>query len=221
MSFDLLDTIKIPESILDAFRYVFASMDDIQFEKFLRYNVQLVIDYSLVPYKSSNINDFRTVKIIDIMSVNFHTSDDLSGLDIEISCSNFERYRFTITLRAARAVPRSMSSTIYGMFQITREPPVKAYTTVFRLCNYCLSRGIGQNIGLKYPFESEYEEYALAELSNDIQKYQREDVVKGLVDNIGADYFIDLCQKYNQMELLMVILRLTKDKDKPKLDLRL
>lgn len=221
MIFDLLNTIKIPESILDAFRYVFASMDDIQFEKFLRYNVQLVIDHSPVPYKSSNINDFRAVKIIDIVGFSFHPSDDLSGLDIEISCSNFERYRFTITLGAARSVPRGMSSTIYGMFQITREPPVMAHTTVFRFCNYCLSRGIGQNIGSKYPFESEYEEYALAELSNDIQKYQREDVVKGLVDNIGSDYFIDLCQKYNYMELLMVILRLTKDKEKPKLDLRL
>lgn len=191
-----IEFIKPQKTLYDAFRYVFAFLSDFQFEQFMK-SVKISIDNIAVPQKGIDAA-CRSLCPTDIICVS--CSQNCSDFVIDISRCDYTHYSISYT--------------------VLEKENYESEVTLFRLSNYLVANS---SVSMyRYDDMSDAAlKFLLDELNNDIQRYHREDVIDGFTDILPTTHLIDLCQKYNYIELLMVILRLTKDKDKPKLDLRL
>ena len=200
-----VEFIQSQKTLYDAFRYAFAFLPNNKFDSFMKF-VSLSIDNVSVPNYSIPVA-CTSVVLSNIIGWN-HTIDSpkSDGFISEFSLSNFERWEFFI--------PHMIKFVDHN-----------SYSILVRLCNYLYAH-------IPNIFQSQYDmsnlkrfrayiDVAMNELNNDVQKYHKLDVIENLVKILDTTHLIELCQNYNYIELLMVILRLTKDKDKPKLDFRL
>lgn len=230
MSLANIEFVKRKETLYDAFRYVFQSMTDSQFQRYLILS-GLKIDirssgYAHILPEHDNAGYLNSIDVDSICGVDFsgdfNRRDPETWLLISIRLENFDQVNVEIPYMSPHSIPCSTSNTM-RLLDGTLIPMDRTlnlvYTICFRMQSYLWSLGV-VTFGISGGIEP-HTEYILTELSKDIQTYHRDDVLKGAIKKIGASKLIDLCTKYNFPELQMYIVHLTQYEDKTETDFRL
>ena len=190
---DILESYEMPKTLYDALRYVFISLSDFCFERLIKTFCIESDGETLLP--KDNLSACYYLKIKDIIGISsYPTCMDEYGHSIYI-------------INISKADLSSLRLTIQAWSDKNFLPMVAN-----RFFCYCLANDILPLSVLEDTTDAW--EYILKELNDDIQKYNRTDIIEGCVKFASIEFFISLCQKYNYLELLMIILNLMKDKDK-------
>lgn len=226
----VLESVKRKETLYDAFRYVFQSMNDSQFERYLILS-GLQVDirssgYAHILSRHDNAGYLNSICVDSICGVDFsgdfNRRDPETWLLISIRLANFDEVNVEIPYMSPHSIPCSTLNTMRSlgnMLESADRTLNLVYTICFRMQSYLWSLGVF-TFGISGGMESSTE-YILTELSKDIQTYHRDDVLKGAMKQIGSSELIDLCAKYNLPELQMYIVHLTQYEDKTETDFRL
>lgn len=215
LSLEYLNRNTVPAVIARAFRYACSNMSDDLYADFIEH-------WHITTNYRALIADVGFLS--DPFVLNVTITQGANGLFIEVDCSNSKEIEFSLN-------QYEYSGDITNSIDFHLRNYVGEEITFYdlrdiliaRFCNFFQSEGIMVS-NIIYQVEPKFlsdEKTCIKELEKDVTDYQNFDVLCGLMDRLGTDYLIDVCNKYNCPELLMLIVHMTQYEEKEDPDFRL